>query len=78
MMFLCLSDSRMSQYDADLYEKFAAQVRKQVQALKLVISGLQAKAKDRQWLKNQTMGKVFVFKLARFSNFVATAQHDHI
>ena len=61
-MFSRLSDSRMSQYDADLYEKFAAQVRKQVQALKLVISGLQAKAKDRQWLKNQTMGKVFVFK----------------
>jgi len=53
------SDSRMSQYDADLYEKFASQVRKQVTALKLVISGLQAKAKDRQWLKNQTMGKAF-------------------
>jgi hypothetical protein len=28
-----------------------------VQALKLIISGLQAKAKDRQWLKNQTMGE---------------------
>ncbi len=49
----------MSQYDAELYEKFASQVRKQVQALRLVINGLQAKAKDRQWLKNQTMGKSF-------------------
>jgi hypothetical protein len=48
----------MSQYDADLYQKFAAQVRKQVQSLKLVINGLQAKAKDRQWLKNQTMGTI--------------------
>ena len=79
-MFSRLSVSRMSQYDADLYEKFAAQVRKQVQALKLVISGLQAKAKDRQWLKNQTMGKVFgppntcfqVTQLACFSNYVHT------
>jgi hypothetical protein len=35
----------------------STQVRKQVQALKLIISGLQAKAKDRQWLKNQTMGE---------------------
>jgi hypothetical protein len=48
----------MSQYDAEIYEKFASQVRKQVQALRLVINGLQAKAKDRQWLKNQTMGKL--------------------
>jgi len=47
----------MSQYDAQRYEHFAGQVRKQVQALRLIISGLQAKAKDRQWLKNQTMGE---------------------
>ena len=50
----------MSQYDADVYEKFASQVRKQVQSLRLIINGLQAKAKDRQWLKNQTMG-IFSF-----------------
>jgi len=47
----------MSQHDAQRYDRFAGQVRKQVQALRLIISGLQAKAKDRQWLKNQTMGK---------------------
>ena len=52
----------MSQYDADVYEKFASQVRKQVQSLRLIINGLQAKAKDRQWLKNQTMGIQFIFK----------------
>ena len=50
----------MSKYDAEVYEKFSSQVRKQVQALRLIISGLQAKAKDRQWLKNQTMGNCFV------------------
>jgi hypothetical protein len=48
---------RMSQHDAQRYEHFAGQVRKQVQALRLVIGGLQAKAKDRQWLKNQTTGE---------------------
>ena len=54
---------RMSKYDAEVYEKFSSQVRKQVQALRLIISGLQAKAKDRQWLKNQTMGNCLVFDL---------------
>ena len=53
----------MSKYDAEVYEKFSSQVRKQVQALRLIISGLQAKAKDRQWLKNQTMGNCFVIEL---------------
>ncbi len=33
-------------------------MRKQVQALKTIISGLQAKAKDRQWQKNQTSGEL--------------------
>jgi hypothetical protein len=62
----------MSQYDADIYEKFASQVRKQVQSLRLIINGLQAKAKDRQWLKNQTMGifsftdlKILFLKISR-------------
>lgn len=46
----------MSNYDAELYERYSSQIRKQVQALKTIINGLQAKAKDRQWLKNKTSG----------------------
>ena len=48
----------MSEFDANLYDQYASQVRKQVQALRNIISGLQAKAKDRQWLKNQTQGEL--------------------
>lgn len=52
-----LREIQMSEYDAELYDRYSSQVRKQVQALKTIISGLQAKAKDRQWLKNQTSGE---------------------
>ena len=34
------------------------QVRKQVQSLRTIISGLQAKSKERQWMKNQTQGEL--------------------
>ncbi len=52
-----LRQIQMSEHDAELYERYAAQVRKQVTALRTIINGLQAKAKDRQWLKNQTSGE---------------------
>ena len=58
----------MSKYDAEVYEKFSSQVRKQVQALRLIISGLQAKAKDRQWLKNQTIQLDTILPLKYLSN----------
>ena len=44
------------------------QVRKQVQTLRMIISGLQAKAKDRQWLKNQTSGELDDTKLIEGKN----------
>ena len=53
-----LREIRMSEYDAELYEQYAAPVRKHVQTLRLIINGLQARAKDRQWLKNQTSGEL--------------------
>jgi hypothetical protein len=53
-----LREIKMSAYDADLYEQYASHVRKQVQSLRTIISGLQAKSKDRQWLKNQTQGEL--------------------
>jgi len=58
-----LREIRMSEYDAELYEQYASGVRKQVQTLRLIINGLQAKAQDRQWLKNQTSGELDDTKL---------------
>jgi len=58
-----LREIRMSEYDADLYEQYSSQVRNQVQTLRLIINGLQAKARDRQWLKNQTSGELDDTKL---------------
>ncbi len=58
-----LREIRMSEYDAATYEQYSSQVRKQVQSLKTIINGLQAKAKDRQWLKNQTEGELDDTKL---------------
>ena len=52
-----LREIQMSEYDSELYDRYAKPVRKQVTALKTIISALQAKAKDRQWIKNQTAGK---------------------
>lgn len=53
-----LREIKMSEFDAHLYEQYSVQVRKQVQSLKNIINSLQAKAKDRQWLKNQTEGEL--------------------
>ena len=52
-----LNEIRMSEYDADLYEQYASPVRRHVNSLRLIINSLQAKAKDRQWQKNQTSGE---------------------
>jgi hypothetical protein len=47
---------KLSEFDSQVYEGYASQVRKQIQSLKNIINSLQAKANDRQWLKNQTEG----------------------
>ncbi|CAB4069483.1 von Willebrand factor A domain-containing protein 8 [Lepeophtheirus salmonis] len=53
-----LREIRMSPYEADLYDRYSSGVTKQIQNLRLIISGLQAKALDRQWLKHQTSGEL--------------------
>ncbi|WAR13710.1 VWA8-like protein [Mya arenaria] len=53
----------MSEYDAETYETFSKHVRRQVQALRVVIDSLQAKSKERQWLKNQPHGDLDDAKL---------------
>lgn len=58
-----LKEINMSEYDADIYEKFSGSVKSQVQSLRVVLESLQAKGKERQWLKNQSHGDLDDAKL---------------
>ncbi|XP_031637278.1 von Willebrand factor A domain-containing protein 8 [Contarinia nasturtii] len=53
-----LKEIKMSSYDHQIYDAFSAPVRKQVQQLRVILSSLQAKSKERQWLKHQTSGEI--------------------
>uniref|UniRef100_A0A3B4UMV5 von Willebrand factor A domain-containing protein 8 n=1 Tax=Seriola dumerili TaxID=41447 RepID=A0A3B4UMV5_SERDU len=53
-----LKEIDMSEYDATTYERFSAAVRRQVQSLRIILDSLQAKGKERQWLKNQALGEL--------------------
>lgn len=53
-----LREIEMSEYDAKLYEQFSGNIKKQVQMLRVMLDGLQAKSKERQWLKHQTSGEL--------------------
>ena len=48
-----LREIQMSEYDAGLYNQYAAGVARQVQTLRTILQSLQAKSQDRSWLKNQ-------------------------
>ncbi|XP_037542623.1 von Willebrand factor A domain-containing protein 8 [Nematolebias whitei] len=53
-----LKEINMSEYDASTYERFSNAVRRQVQSLRIILDNLQAKGKERQWIKNQAMGEL--------------------
>ncbi|XP_028992985.1 von Willebrand factor A domain-containing protein 8 isoform X2 [Betta splendens] len=53
-----LKEIDMSEYDADTYQRFSNAVRRQVQSLRIILDSLQAKGKERQWLKNQALGEL--------------------
>uniref|UniRef100_A0A8C9W2Q1 von Willebrand factor A domain-containing protein 8 n=1 Tax=Scleropages formosus TaxID=113540 RepID=A0A8C9W2Q1_SCLFO len=53
-----LKEIQMSEYDAATYERFSGAVRRQVQSLRVILDSLQAKGKERQWLKNQALGEL--------------------
>lgn len=53
-----LKEIKMSAYDNSIYEAFSAPVRKQVQQLRVILSSLQAKSKERFWQKHQTSGEI--------------------
>eukprot|EP00079_Xenopus_tropicalis_P021730 XP_012813198.1 PREDICTED: von Willebrand factor A domain-containing protein 8 [Xenopus tropicalis] len=53
-----LKEIRMSDYDASTYERFSGAVRRQVQSLRVILDSLQAKGKERQWLRHQATGEL--------------------
>ncbi|KAM6934858.1 von Willebrand factor A domain-containing protein 8 [Xenentodon cancila] len=53
-----LKEIDMSEYDASTYVRFSSAVRRQVQSLRIILDSLQAKGKERQWLKNQALGEL--------------------
>ncbi|XP_075447188.1 von Willebrand factor A domain-containing protein 8 isoform X2 [Ascaphus truei] len=53
-----LKEIQMSEYDATTYERFSGAVRRQVQSLRVILDSLQAKGKERQWLKHQAIGEL--------------------
>ncbi|KAH0624441.1 hypothetical protein JD844_031871 [Phrynosoma platyrhinos] len=53
-----LREIKMSDYDASTYERFSGAVRRQVLLLRIILNSLQAKGKERQWLRNQAVGEL--------------------
>ncbi|XP_058040476.1 von Willebrand factor A domain-containing protein 8 isoform X1 [Ahaetulla prasina] len=53
-----LKEIEMSEYDASTYERFSGAVRRQVQSLRIILDNLQAKGKERQWLRHQAVGEL--------------------
>lgn len=58
-----LREIDMSEYDAEIYENFLLNVKKQVNILRIILDGLQAKSKERRWMKHQTSGELDDTKL---------------
>ena len=53
-----LREIKMSEYDAEMYESYSSHVRRQVQSLRVILDSLQARGKERVWLRNQTSGEL--------------------
>lgn len=58
-----LKEIGMSGYDASIYSQFSNSVQKQVQSLRVILSNLQAKNKERHWTRHQTSGELDDVKL---------------
>lgn len=58
-----LKEIKMSAYDHSIYDAFSLPVRKQVQQLRIILSSLQARSKERLWQRHQTSGELDDAKL---------------
>lgn len=53
----------MSEHDAENYENIRSKIKKQVTHMKSIIDSLEAREKERQWVKHQTSGDLDDAKL---------------
>ncbi|KAJ6647144.1 von Willebrand factor A domain-containing protein 8 [Pseudolycoriella hygida] len=53
-----LKEIKMSAYDHSVYEEFRIPVKNQIQQLRIILTALQAKSKERHWQKHQTSGEL--------------------
>ena len=58
-----LREINMSQFEHEMYTKYLDRVKKPIQQLRNILDSLEAKKKERQWLKNQTQGDLDDSKL---------------
>ncbi|XP_071482388.1 von Willebrand factor A domain-containing protein 8-like [Diadema antillarum] len=58
-----LKEIEMTEYDAETYERFSDGVKRQVTSLRVILDSLQAKSKERQWIKHQSSGDLDEVKL---------------
>jgi hypothetical protein len=58
-----LREINMNAHEHSVYTKYLELVRKPIQQMRNILSSLEAKQKERQWLKNQTQGDLDDSKL---------------
>lgn len=58
-----LEQIQMSEFEAEVYEKFSSRVHRQVQSLRVLLESMQAKGKERNWVRHQASGDLDDAKL---------------
>ena len=58
-----LKEIKMSEFDAQMYDRLESKVKKQITALRSILTSLQARSKERQWLRHRTEGELDETKL---------------
>jgi len=64
-----LKEIGMSGYDHNVYSQFSNAVARQVQSLRVILGNLQAKQKERNWYRHQTIGELDDSKLIDGNSF---------
>lgn len=53
----------MTQADSELYRSYLANVQREIRELRVILESIEAKNKERVWLKNQSSGDIDDTKL---------------
>ena len=46
----------MTEFDSKIYDRYLAEVGREITSLRVILEGVEAKAKERVWLPRQTSG----------------------